>query len=163
MGRLDGKVALITGAARGQGLAEAQLFCQEGASVILTDVLDDLGAEAAKAMGASYFSLNVTDENAWQSVVDEIIAEHKTIDVLINNAGILHTASLLDTTLADYQRVIDINQIGVFLGMRIVAATMKSTGNTSLKRPPSRRGAALIAAIRIASGNARFTTTSLTG
>ena len=129
MGRLDGKVAVITGAARGQGLSEAQMFVSEGAQVVMTDVLDDVGQREAEALGASYMNLDVRDESGWQSVFDETITRTGKVDVLVNNAGIFHSASLLDTTVDDYDRVIDINQRGVFLGMRTAAAAMKEQGN----------------------------------
>ena len=129
MGRLDGKVAFITGGARGQGEAEARLFAHEGATVILTDVLDDAGRGVAADIDATYEHLDVRDEFAWQAVTESIIQQYKQIDILVNNAGILHSATLLDTSLSDYQRVIDVNQVGVFLGMKTVAASMKEHGN----------------------------------
>ena len=90
MGRLDGKVALITGAARGQGEAEARLFVAEGARVVLTDVLDEVGSTIAKDLGdaAAYLHHDVTDELAWQATVDKAIDRFGGIDVLVNNAGI---------------------------------------------------------------------------
>lgn len=125
MGRLDGKVAVITGAARGQGEAEARLFASEGATVVVTDVLDDVGERVAADLGATYHHLDVRDEAAWQNVCAATVAAHGGIDVLVNNAGIFMSAGLLDTTLEDYNRVIEINQTGVFLGMKTIAATMK--------------------------------------
>ncbi|MFT4564422.1 MAG: 3alpha(or 20beta)-hydroxysteroid dehydrogenase [Gammaproteobacteria bacterium] len=129
MGRLEGKVAVITGAARGQGKAEAALLAREGAVVVLTDVLDELGQTAAKEIGADYLHLDVSDENAWRTVMEQVIAKHKKIDVLINNAGIYRAAPLIDTTLAEYELVIKINQVGVFLGMQAAARVMKELGN----------------------------------
>lgn len=129
MGRLEGKTAIITGAARGQGESEARLFAREGASVILTDVLDEPGEKVAADIGGSYVHLDVRDERNWQSVVAAAVAQHGQVDILVNNAGIFHSAPLLDTDLADYQRVIDVNQVGVFLGMKTVAAQMKQLGN----------------------------------
>ena len=129
MGRLNGKVAIITGASRGQGEAEARLFVEQGAKVVLTDVLDDLGRQVATEIGATYQHLDVRDEAAWQAVTAAVIEQHGRVDVLVNNAGIFHSASLLDTTLADYHRVIEVNQVGVFLGMKTIAASMKQIGN----------------------------------
>jgi 3alpha(or 20beta)-hydroxysteroid dehydrogenase len=129
MGRLNGKVAIITGAARGQGEAEARLFSEHGADVILTDVLDELGAGVAADIGATYHHLDVRGEAAWQAVTAAVIEQHGRVDVLVNNAGILHSASLLETTLEDYQRVVDVNQVGVFLGMKTIATAMKKIGN----------------------------------
>jgi 3alpha(or 20beta)-hydroxysteroid dehydrogenase len=126
MGRLDGKVALISGAARGQGCCEARLFAAEGATVVLADVLDDEGQRAADEIGAAatYRHLDVTDEAQWESVVAATVEAHGRIDVLVNNAGIFRIASLVKTTLDEYRRVIEVNQIGVFLGMRTVATRM---------------------------------------
>ena len=126
MGRLDGKVALITGGARGQGAQEAQLFASEGAAVVITDVLDDDGKQTAAAIGerATYHHHDVTREADWSSVVDAVIAEHGQLDVLVNNAGILQIAPLMMTSEEDYRRVIDVNQVGVFLGMKAVVPHM---------------------------------------
>ena len=129
MGRLSGKVAVITGAARGQGEAEARLFAAEGARVVLTDILDEPGERVANEINGTYLRLDVRDEGAWQAACADIIEDHGRIDVLVNNAGIFHSASLTDTTLDDYERVIAINQRGVFLGMKTVAALMKANGN----------------------------------
>ena len=91
MGRLENKIALITGAARGQGAAEAARFIEEGATVVLTDVLDDLGRQTAAELGerASYLHLDVSGPDQWQRVVDQVIADHGRLDVLVNNAGVL--------------------------------------------------------------------------
>src|SRR3954451_24344007 len=122
MGRLDGKVAIISGGARGQGAAEATLFAQEGAAVVVTDVLDALGKETAASIGAqaTYHHHDVRIEDEWGSVVDAVLAEHGQIDVLINNAGIFRVGPLVMTTEEEYRQVIDINQVGVFLGMKAV-------------------------------------------
>jgi 3alpha(or 20beta)-hydroxysteroid dehydrogenase len=124
MGKLDGKVALITGGARGQGEAEGKLFIEEGATVILTDVLDELGETAAGAMGAEFLHHDVSSEDDWARVVADITERHGTIDVLVNNAGILHASSLVKYQTEDWDRVIAINQTGVFFGMRAVSAGM---------------------------------------
>jgi 3alpha(or 20beta)-hydroxysteroid dehydrogenase len=126
MGRLDGKVALITGGARGQGAAEGRLFASEGAAVVLTDVLDDEGKQTAVDIGdaATYLHHDVTSEDEWASVVAEVLAEHGRIDVLVNNAGIFTLLPMAMTSLEEYRRVIDVNQVGVFLGMKAVTAPM---------------------------------------
>lgn len=125
MGRLDDKVVLITGGARGMGAEEGRLFASEGATVVLADVLDDLGeAMAAEIPGAEYRHLDVTSEAEWQAVVDEMMADHGRIDALVNNAGVDLVKKLLATTLEDFERVIAINLRGTFLGMRTVAAAM---------------------------------------
>ena len=126
MGRLDDKVALITGAARGQGAAEARLFAAEGARVYLSDVLDEEGAATAADIGAaaSYHHLDVTDEDAWIDLVEEIVEAEGRLDVLVNNAGIFRVAPTVLTSEAEYRQIIDINQVGTFLGMKTVIPTM---------------------------------------
>ena len=130
MGRLDGYVALITGAAspRGQGAAEARLFAGEGAQVVLADVVDDDGARTAASIGtaATYRHLDVTSDESWQQVVEAVISDHGRLDVLVNNAGVWDAGSLDDLTPDTYRRVIEINQVGVFLGMRAVVPHMRA-------------------------------------
>lgn len=127
-GRLDGKTALITGAARGQGAAAARRFVAEGARVIIADVNDDAGKALADELGeaADYRHLDVGSEEDWAQVAGEL----ERLDVLVNNAGVLHFSPLGKTTLADYERVIRINQIGTFLGMRSAVPLMKEHGGS---------------------------------
>lgn len=140
--RLSGKVALITGAARGQGAAAARRFVAEGASVMITDVLDAQGKELAAELGASYCHLDVSSEEDWTAAVSATVETFGEITVLVNNAGILHFSALADTTLADYQRVIGINQVGTFLGMRAVVGSMKRAGGGSIVNVSSVEGLA---------------------
>ncbi len=124
-GRLEGKVALITGGARGQGAEEGRLFAGEGATVILTDVLDEEGERCAAGIDrAEYRPLDVRSEAGWTDLVNDIVTRHGQIDVLVNNAGIDLDRRFEATTLEDFERVVAINQTGVFLGMRTVAAAM---------------------------------------
>lgn len=132
MGRLDGRVAVITGGARGQGAEEGRLFAAEGATVVLTDVLDDVGERTAAELGVSYAHLDVTSEAEWQSVVDDVIARHGGVDVLVNNAAIWFSSKIIATDTAAYQKLIDVNQKGVFLGMRTVAAPMSAAKRGSI-------------------------------
>jgi len=134
MGRLDNKIAVITGGARGQGAAEAELFVDEGATVIITDVLDDEGTTTAEALGdaVTYLHQDVTQEGDWASVIDRVTADHGRLDVLVNNAGIFRTVSLFDTSLDEWQRMLDINQTGVFLGMRYAGPIMRAQGAGSI-------------------------------
>jgi 3alpha(or 20beta)-hydroxysteroid dehydrogenase len=138
--RLDGKIALITGAARGQGAAAARRFVAEGARVMLTDVLDDQGKELAAELGAEYCHLDVSDEDEWAEAIAFTVSTFGDITVLVNNAGILHFSALTDTTLADYQRVIGINQVGTFLGMRAVVESMTRAGGGSIVNVSSVEG-----------------------
>ncbi len=132
MGRLDDKVVIITGGARGQGAAEGELFAREGARVVLTDILDEIGEKQANAIGGQFLHHDVADETAWQQVVDSVIKSHGRVDVLVNNAGIFQADSVTGTSLADWERMIAINQTGVFLGMRTVAGPMKEQGKGSI-------------------------------
>jgi 3alpha(or 20beta)-hydroxysteroid dehydrogenase len=138
--RLDGKIALITGAARGQGAAAARRFAAEGAKVMLTDVLDDQGKELAAELGAEYCHLDVSDEDEWAEAVAFTTSTFGDITVLVNNAGVLHFSALTETTLADYQRVIGINQVGTFLGMRAVVESMTRAGGGSIVNVSSVEG-----------------------
>ncbi len=134
MGMLDGKVAVISGAARGQGAAESRLFVAEGAKVLMGDVLDDEGATVATSLGeaAHYLHLDVTSEAAWQQAVHAAEERFGTVDILVNNAGIFRMSPLLDLTLADYMTVITVNQVGVFLGMKAAAPAMIRAGGGSI-------------------------------
>jgi 3alpha(or 20beta)-hydroxysteroid dehydrogenase len=133
MGRLDGKVAIITGAARGQGECEARLFAKEGAQVVLGDILDAEGEAVAKDIGeaATYAHLDVRSEEDWSNAV-AAAQTFGPLTVLVNNAAITHFASVVDTTLEDYNRVISINQVGTFLGLRAVFHPMKEAGIGSI-------------------------------
>lgn len=134
MKNLEGKVALITGAARGQGAAEARLFAARGAKVMLCDVLDADGQKTAAALGpaAAYLRLDVTDEASWHAAVEATVARFGKLNVLVNNAGIGLLGALKTMSVADYMKTIEINQLGVFLGMRSVAAAMKAAGGGSI-------------------------------
>jgi 3alpha(or 20beta)-hydroxysteroid dehydrogenase len=129
MGELDGRVAVVTGGARGQGAAEARLFAAEGAVVVVADVLDEPGERTAGEVGGDYVHLDVSSEGQWESVVADVVARHGRLDILMNNAGIFKPAQLLNTTLELWERTIAINQTGVFLGMRTVAKAMIAAGN----------------------------------
>ncbi|GHF05807.1 3-alpha-hydroxysteroid dehydrogenase [Amycolatopsis deserti] len=142
MGRLDGKAALITGAARGQGAAAARRFTQEGAKVMVADVADDDGKALAEEIGAVYQHLDVSREDDWAAAVQRAEDEFGGLTVLVNNAGILHFSELAHTSLADYERVIGINQIGAFLGMRSVVEPMTRAGGGSIINVSSVEGLA---------------------
>lgn len=132
MGRLDGRVALITGGARGQGAAEGRLFAAEGATVYLSDVLVHEGRETAARMGATFLEHDVTDPSRWEAVIDRILADTGRLDVLVNNAGILHWATMTETPLDVWHQVVAVNQTGVFLGMRAAARPMKEQRSGSI-------------------------------
>ncbi len=132
MGRLDDKVIVVTGGARGQGAAEAAAFVSEGARVWATDVLDDEGRVTAAEVGARYLHHDVTNAGEWEAVIAEILETEGRIDGLVNNAGIYVGEGLADTSEATYRRVIEINQIGVFLGMKAVHGPMVERGGGSI-------------------------------
>jgi 3alpha(or 20beta)-hydroxysteroid dehydrogenase len=124
MGKLDGRVAIITGGARGQGAAEAKLFAQEGAAVVVTDVLVDEGEKTAAEVGGTFVAHDVADPAQWDALVARVVADHGRLDILINNAGILRWERMLETTFESWNEVVAVNQTGVFLGMKAVAPQM---------------------------------------
>ncbi len=127
MNRLAGKVALISGGARGQGEAEVRLFVQEGAKVVFGDILDELGETVAKDVGdaTAYLHLDVRREEDWDRAVSEALSRFGSLDVLVNNAAILSMGVLThETTREEYMQVIEVNQLGVFLGMRATIPAM---------------------------------------
>jgi NAD(P)-dependent dehydrogenase (short-subunit alcohol dehydrogenase family) len=137
MGRLDGKVALISGGAKGQGATEARMFVREGASVVFGDILDDEGkkleAELRAAGGqATYVHLNVTRADDWRAAVATAVQAYGKLNVLVNNAGILFRASIEDTKEEDWDRIMAINVKGVFLGTQAVIPAMRQAGGGSI-------------------------------
>ena len=132
-GRLDGKVAIVTGASRGQGEAEARLFVQEGAKVLIADVLDEPGEVLAKELGdaARFQHLDVTSESSWEAAI-AAAGELGALNVLVNNAAILKFNSIADTTLDEYMSVIKVNQVGTFLGMRAAIEPLTAAGGGSI-------------------------------
>lgn len=134
---LAGRVALVTGGARGIGAASCRELAEQGAEVWVTDVLDDEGTELADGLQGSghmafYRRLDVADEEAWSDCVADVIARSGRIDILVNNAGIGSLEDVEAETLEGYRRVISINQIGVWLGMRAVLAQMRAQGSGSI-------------------------------
>ncbi|MFE9450727.1 SDR family NAD(P)-dependent oxidoreductase [Streptomyces sp. NPDC006739] len=128
MGKLDGRVVIVTGAARGQGEQEARLFAEEGAEVVVADVLDEQGEALAKEVGARYVHLDVSREDDWRQAVGSVEEAYGRIDALVNNAGILRFNALVDTPLAEFMQVVQVNQVGCFLGMKTVAPAMTEGG-----------------------------------
>ena len=137
MDRLKGKVALISGGARGQGSAEAQLFAAEGAFVVVGDILDIEGKETVRRINesggyAKYVHLDVTSKVDWDSVVVETIDSFGKIDVLVNNAGITLNRTVAETTVDEWDKVNEINGKGVFLGLKCCIPTMLNSGGGSI-------------------------------
>ena len=131
--RLEGKIAIITGGARGQGAREAHRFVAEGAKVVITDLLE-IGATVATELGdaAIFLRHDVGSESDWHKVVDAARSKFGRIDILVNNAGIFHPNPISETTLADFDMHYRVNQLGMFLGIKSVLETMKANGGGSI-------------------------------
>ena len=134
MNRLADKTAIITGGARGMGAATARLFAAEGARVVISDVLDTEGEALAAQIGpaALFRHHDVSDENDWRRVLADSVAAFGGVNVLVNNAGVLLMRGLLDTSRQDFERVLGINLVGTFLGIRTVAPKIIESGGGSI-------------------------------
>lgn len=130
MARFEGKVAIVSGAAQGMGAATARLFAAEGAKVVLGDVAEDKGqATAADIGGESFFQhLDVRSDASWAALVDRTVAQFGTVDILVNNAAIVHFTAIEELVAEEAERVLGINVIGVMLGVKHVAPVMKHAG-----------------------------------
>ena len=133
-GRLEDKVAIITGASRGTGEATARRFVREGASVMIADVLDEAGEKLAAELGESalYLHVDVTNEADWVRCVEATKERFGRVDILVNNAAILHIAPIEQTSLEDWQRVTNVNQTGAFLGIKNAAQSLREAGGGSI-------------------------------
>ena len=157
MGRLDGKVALISGGARGQGAAEARMFAQEGAKVVIGDLLDAEGsavaAEIAEAGGdALYIHLDVTSEDDWREAIQAAVSSFGKLNVLVNNAAIWRRGRVEDTSVEDWDAIMDVNAKGVFLGTKLAIEEMRKAGGGSIINISSTAG--LVGSPRSAAYNA---------
>jgi 3alpha(or 20beta)-hydroxysteroid dehydrogenase len=134
MARLDGKIAIVTGAARGSGLAIARRFVAEGARVVVADVLDDRGKLAVEELGSAalYRHCDVSEEADWSDLVSYTVSQLGRLDVLVNNAAVLHINEITDTTVEAYQRIFRVNELGTFLGIRAAVEPMKAAGGGSI-------------------------------
>ena len=137
MGRLDGKVAIISGGARGQGEVEAKLFAKEGAKVVFGDILDDEGRQVEAAIRqaggeATYVHLDVTEEADWQEAVQTAVATYGKLDILVNNAGILRRDGIEETTKELWDTILAVNATGVFLGTKYAIPEMRKAGGGSI-------------------------------
>ena len=137
MARLDGKVALISGGARGQGAAEARMFAQEGAKVVIADVLDAEGisvaAEIAESGGdAMFVHLDVTREEDWRDAIEAAVSRFGKLNVLVNNAAIWRRGQVENTTVEDWDAILAVNAKGVFLGTKLAINEMRKAGGGSI-------------------------------
>src|SRR6058998_3559327 len=145
MGRLDGKVALISGGARGQGATEGRMFVREGAAVVLGDVLDDEGKKVeaeirANGGKATYVHLDVTREADWRAAVATAVQAYGKLNVLVNNAGILFRSKIEETSVEDWDRIMAVNVKGVFLGTKYAIPAMRRAGGGSIVNISSTAG-----------------------
>ncbi|MGI8387561.1 SDR family NAD(P)-dependent oxidoreductase [Robertmurraya sp. P23] len=134
MGKIDGKVVLITGGARGMGAAHARAFAEEGAKVAITDILVEEGEKLSAELGkqVKFYKHDVSISAEWEAIVADIEATFGPINVLVNNAGISIMKPILEMSEEEYRRVIDINQLSVFLGMKTVLPSMLKTKDGSI-------------------------------
>ena len=135
--RLEGKVALISGGARGQGATEGQLFVDEGAKVVLADILDVEGEATAAQIRenggeASYVHLDVTSEDEWRNAVEFALQTYGRLDILINNAAIYKRTPIVDTDLEEWRQIMEVNSTGVFLGTKHAIPAMQRSGGGSI-------------------------------
>lgn len=142
MNRLSEKVAIITGAAQGMGETHARLFLEEGAKVVLTDLNEEKGQALVDELGenAIFVKQNVASEEDWSNVIEKAEEAFGPVNVLVNNAGITMAKNMMDITLEDYRRIVDINQVSVFLGMKAVVPSMKKAGGGSIVNISSMNG-----------------------
>ena len=145
MGRLDGKVAIISGGARGQGATEALMMAREGARVVFGDVLDEEGRKVEAeiqelGLEATYVHLDVTSEDDWRAAVDTAVSSYGKLDILVNNAGILIRKSIEETTVEDWDRIMAVNAKGVFLGTKHAIPAMRQAGGGSIVNISSTAG-----------------------
>ena len=134
MSRLSGKVAIITGAAQGMGETHARLFVEQGAKVVITDLNEEKGQALADELGENviFVKQDVTVEANWTTVVEKTEEAFGFVDILVNNAGISYSKPYEELTEAEYRRVIDVNQVSVFLGMKAVLDSMRKAGGGSI-------------------------------
>ncbi|WP_067568864.1 glucose 1-dehydrogenase [Nocardia acidivorans] len=142
MADLTGKVALITGAARGQGAAEARLFVERGAKVLITDVLETEGKELAESLGdaARFVKHDVSDADSWDAAVAVAVSTFGKLDVLVNNAAIYTMKPLMETESAELERILKVNLIGAFNGIKAVVPAMQAVGGGSIVNISSQSG-----------------------
>ena len=134
MGKLDGKVAIITGGARGMGESHVRKFVSEGAKVVLTDLNEEGGLALAKELGENvkFVKQDVTKAEDWARVIEETEKYFGPVHILVNNAGISMNKTIFDITEAEYRKILEINQVSVFLGIKAVVPSMQKTGNGSI-------------------------------
>ncbi|TXS96264.1 glucose 1-dehydrogenase [Parahaliea maris] len=166
MGRVAGKVAIITGAASGMGRADAELLAREGATVVLADLNEQDGLAAVEAIGerARFMRLDVTDEANWEQVIAQTLAEFGRLDVLVNNAGLMSLGTVVDTSLEAWHKLMAVNADGVFLGCKHAIPAMAQGGGGSIVNMSSvaaMQGMSFVAAYCASKGAVRSLTKSV--
>jgi len=137
MGRVEGKTAIITGAARGLGRGMAQLLAKEGANVVIADILEDGGREAAEEIKSSggkaiFIKHDVTSEDSWEAVVKKTLSEFGKLDIMVNNAGVQLIKEIAETSLEEWRKLMSVNLDGVFLGTKHAIRAMRKSGGGSI-------------------------------
>lgn len=134
MGRIDSKVAIITGAAKGLGEADARMFAREGATVILTDMDADNGARVAAEIGdkAEFHTQDVRDESAWEDLIADVVSRHGKLDILVNNAGVVEPGTIETQTADEWRFVMAVSADGTFFGCKYAVPAMKASGGGSI-------------------------------
>jgi 3alpha(or 20beta)-hydroxysteroid dehydrogenase len=142
VGRVDGRVALISGGARGMGAEHARVLAAEGAAVVIADVLDDEGAAVAETIGdqATYVHLDVTDEHSWSRAVQATVERYGSLSILVNNAGIVNGNLIHQYEVAQWRAILDVNLTGTFLGIRASVTAMAASGGGSIVNVSSAEG-----------------------
>lgn len=166
MGRVQGKIAIVTGAASGMGKADAELLAAEGASVVVTDFNEEGGQAVAQAIGgdAVFMRLDVSDEDNWKTVIAATVEQFGGLDILVNNAGMISLGSIVDTSLEDWRRINTVNSDGVFLGCKHAIPAMAASGGGSIINMSSVaaiHGQSFVAAYTASKGAVRALTKSI--
>jgi 3alpha(or 20beta)-hydroxysteroid dehydrogenase len=134
MGRLSGKIAVVTGAARGQGETTARIFVREGARVAIVDLLENEGRALAAELGVAcvFHRFDISQEVGWQELLSDVVGRWGRVDILVNNAAICPPAGLLDLQIADFQKVLNVNLIGSWAGIKTLGKQMVAQGSGSI-------------------------------
>ena len=132
MGRVSGKVVIVTGAASGLGLADSRALAAEGARVIMTDINDEAGRQAATGIGADYVHHDVSDETAWEALMEKVKGAYNRLDGLVNNAGVAIIADIEHTTTEMWRKTLAVHLDGTFFGCRAAIPLMRESGGGSI-------------------------------
>lgn len=168
MNRLDGKIAIITGASKGLGEADSRLFIKEGAKLIMTDIDKEAGEALARELGdnAEFIYQDVRDEQGWQTLIDDVVARYGGLDVLVNNAGVVKPGTIESQTMAEYDFIMDVSARATFMGCKYAIPAMKDSGGGSIINMASIasiQGISRVAAYAAAKGAVQALTINIAG